>query len=256
MKKRLIIKLGSHVLTGGNSNISRDKIEDVAQQIISLKKEYDILLVSSGAIAAARHYLGHDIGDKGALLDKQALASIGQPILMKIYQEVFGDFNLGVAQCLFTYNDFERKKSVKNSLHLFKHLWQNNFIPIVNENDAIATDEIKFGDNDKLAALTAQLIDADLLILASDVDGLYTKDPKSSTDAELIEEINDLSSVRHFIEDSKSKLGSGGMTSKFQAAEVCHEAKIEMWIINGMKDRFAIRALEKNLPFSRFGFKK
>lgn len=250
MKKKLVLKLGSHVLTAGGKSLSGFKIIDVANQLIEIKKEYEVIIVSSGAIAAAKDYLKKN--NFNSNISKQALSAIGQPILMKTYKDVFYHYKFGVAQCLLTYYDFDNKKSRENSLRLFKNLWKENHIPVINENDAIATDEIKFGDNDKLAALTASLINADLLVLASDINGLYTDDPKTNSNAKLIENVNNIAEYDQYIKDSKSSLGTGGMTSKFLAAEICMKKNIEMWVVNGLEDNFLSNALNGKTKFTSF----
>lgn len=252
MKKKLIIKIGSSTLTKGSPKIKRGKIEDVAQQIESLKAHYHIAIVSSGAVAAARQFIDLTGRDLNNLALKQALAAIGQPALMKIYQEVFADFNLQVAQCLLTYYDFNNEASNQNILNTIEALWENDYIPIINENDTVATEEIRFGDNDKLAALTAGLVQADLCILASDIDGLYTADPNLYPEANFIHTVDNIDSIRHLAGETASNLGSGGMRSKLVAAEICKEASVEMWIVNGQQDNFLLEAFESKRAFTRF----
>jgi len=171
-KPTLLIKLGTATLTKGGDKISRAKLEDIANQVIELKKEYDIILVCSGAIAAAKQFitlekLGEDIKEK------QALAAIGQPFLMKLLAESFRDFQIHVGQCLLSYNDFESKISRSNIRNTIFELLKNGILPVINENDTTATEEIKFGDNDKLSALVASLLKVDRLILVSNTYGLY-----------------------------------------------------------------------------------
>ena len=251
MKKKIVIKLGSSTLTRGKWQISRGKIEDVAQQILELREQYHVILVSSGAGAAAKQYFKLK-EHHTALPFKQALVAIGQPILMRIYQEVFNDLGLGVAQCLLTYYDFHNETSRQNIINTIDSLLENDFIPIINENDTVATEEIKFGDNDKLAALTAGLIHADLLVLASDINGLYTADPKHNPEAKLITEVTDVQQIAHLAQETKSDLGSGGMPSKIVAAEICKEQQVEMWIVNGQQDHFIVDALKGSIPFTKF----
>jgi glutamate 5-kinase len=252
-KKRIILKLGSTTLTKGTNLISRGKLEDIAKQINELKKDYEIVIVTSGAIAAAKHFIELHRGNPVAV--KQALAAIGQPVLMRFYQEVFNDYELRIGQCLLTYRDFENELSRANTLDTINTLLDNGYIPVINENDTIATDEIKFGDNDKLGALTAVLLKADLLILASDIDGLYDADPSHNPDARLILKVNDLDSVEHLQNGSTSALGTGGIKSKIEAARICRENGIEMWIVNGWKDDFAINAIKGLIPFTGFTVK-
>ena len=249
-KQILVIKIGSSTLTRGQHIVSRGKIEDLARQILELQKDYQVVLVSSGAIATARQSL--HLSGRESLAIKQALAAIGQPMLMRIYQEVFADYHLRVAQCLLSHHDFEAEGSRKNIVNTLKELLDHQCIPIINENDTTATEEIKFGDNDRLAARVAVLLQADRLILASDINGLYTGDPRDGYQVELIPEVHDLSSVIHMAGEGMSAQGSGGMRSKLQAAAICQEAQIEMWIVNGGEERFILRAMNQEIPFTRF----
>ena len=248
-KRRIVIKLGSTTLTQGTSRISRGKLEDIARQINELKEDHEIIIVTSGAIAAAKHYIqltkGNPIGVK------QALAAIGQPVLMRFYQEVFNDYEIKIGQCLLSHRDFENEQSKLNTVSTINTLIENGYLPLINENDTIATDEIKFGDNDKLAALTAVLLKADLLILASDIDGLYDADPKSNPDAKLITNVRNIDSYLHLQNGSISSLGTGGIKSKIEAAKLCKPNGIELWIVNGGTEGFAVKAMKKQIKFTR-----
>jgi len=247
---RLVLKIGSSTLTRGEHIISRGKIEDIARQILDLKNQYDILIVSSGAIATAKQSL--KIHDQYDIAIKQALAAIGQPILMRIYQEVFQDYGLKVAQCLLSHSDFEQERSRENTANTLEVLLENGFVPIINENDTTATEEIQFGDNDYLAALLASLVDADLLVLASDIDGLYESDPRENPEAALIPAVHELSKVLHMAGTSTSHNGTGGMSSKLKAARHCMDHYIHMWIVNGGEDNFLLQAITGTMPFTRF----
>lgn len=253
-KRRIVIKLGSTTLTRGTDKISRGKLEDIARQINDLNDQNEIVIVTSGAIAAAKHYIELNRGNPVAV--KQALAAIGQPVLMRFYQEVFNDYSIKIGQCLLTYRDFENELSRSNTLATINTLLENGYIPIINENDTIATDEIKFGDNDKLGALTAVLLKADLLILASDIDGVYDVDPKSNASAQLIHTVTDIQAIEHLQNGSSvSSLGTGGIKSKIEAARICGEHSIEMWIVNGGYDGFAVKALNGEIAFTAFAVK-
>lgn len=252
-KKRIVIKLGSTTLTKGTARISRGKLEDIARQINELKEDYEIVIVTSGAIAAAKHYIELHQGNPVAV--KQALAAIGQPVLMRFYQEVFNDYGIKIGQCLLTYRDFENELSRSNTIATINTLIENGYIPVINENDTIATDEIKFGDNDKLGALTAVLLKADLLILASDIDGVYEADPKSYPKAKLIHEVSDIDAIEHLQNGSISALGTGGIKSKIEAARICQQNGITMWIVNGSKDDFAVNALKGLVEYTSFSAK-
>ena len=244
-----MLKIGTSTLTGGSERISRGKIEDIAAQIHELRPEYEIILVTSGAIAAARQF--SDIETSNSLQMKQALAAIGQLQLMRMYQEIFRDYQLNMAQCLLTYYDFNNEDSRQNIKGAINTLLLNNYIPIINENDTVAVDEIKFGDNDKLAALTASLIGAEILILATDIDGVYTADPKIDPKAEIITEIHELNKIHQFVSDTKSIQGSGGMRSKLLAAELAQQHGVETWILNGNSENFLIKALSDQSRFTK-----
>ena len=242
MKKKLVLKIGTSTLTSGTKLISRGKIEDIGRQILELRDEYDIVLVSSGAIATAKQYI--NIKDAGKPVEsKQAMAAIGQPLLMRIYNEVFSDFGIQTAQCLMTYRDFENETSRQNTLNTINELLKYAYLPIINENDTTSVEEILLGDNDKLSALVATLIKADLLVLASDIDGVFDKNPHLHPDAKLITEIKDIDEARNLVEERDSGLGTGGMNSKLEAATLCQRENIETWIVNGGVGNFLVEAL-------------
>ncbi len=253
MKKTLILKIGSSTLTAGSDRISRGKIEDIARQLVHLQKDHNIAIVSSGAIATAKHFAQVNQWQMSA--SRQALSAIGQPILMQIYNEIFRDFGIATAQCLLTYRDFDNPDAQTNIKNTLGDLFNNNFIPIINENDTIAVDEIVFGDNDKLSAYVANLMAADLLMLASDIDGLFDKNPQKHPNAKLIAKINDIADCQQYIdENNDNNLGTGGMTSKIQAAEICSRKQTQMWIVNGGKKNFILDSINKKSPHTRFVF--
>lgn len=255
MKKRIVIKIGTSTLTAGTKKISRGKIEDLARQIESLKKEYEIILVSSGAIATARQFVSL-AGLEEQVQSKQALSAIGQPKLMQIYSEVFADFNLKIAQCLMTYRDVEHPISRENTRNTIEELLRLQFIPIINENDTVAVEELIVGDNDKLSALVATLIGAHQLVIASDIDGLFTKNPNLYPDAQLVEEVTQLEDIAAFIEERHNGLGTGGMTSKIEAVRICAQYGIEVLLVNGFETAFIQKALERMIPCTRFNLSK
>lgn len=250
LKKRILLKLGSNTLTKDTDHISRGKIEDIGRQIAALKTQYEFIIVSSGAIAAAKQFVkiehnGEDINVK------QALASIGQPHLMRIFQENFRELGLFTSQCLLSYSDFEKERTRINIKNTINVLVANNFIPIINENDTVATDEIKFGDNDKLAGLTASLLSADILIIATNTDGIYTKSSLTTSSPKTIEAVSDLTELVKEIGESKSTHGTGGMQSKIDAATIAQKAGIETWITNGLNDNFITEAIENKSTFTK-----
>ncbi len=249
-KKRILLKIGSNTLTKETDNISRGKIEDIANQIAKLKDTCEFIIVSSGAIAVAKQFVKLESKQKGVFV-KQALASIGQPHLIRIYQEIFREYGLLSSQCLLSYSDFEKQESKNNIVNTINVLVNNNYIPIINENDTVATDEIKFGDNDKLAALTASLLKVDLCIIATNTNGIYTKASIENGSPETIKVVDNFDELKAQVVDSKSSHGSGGMESKIAAAAVAKAANIETWIVNGLEDNFLLNTLEDKVDFTK-----
>lgn len=249
-KKRILLKIGSNTLTKETDNISRGKIEDMASQIAKLQDTCEFIIVSSGAIAVAKQFVKLESKQEEVFV-KQALASIGQPHLIRIYQEIFREYGLLSSQCLLSYSDFEKEESRANIMNTIKVLVNNNYIPIINENDTVATDEIKFGDNDKLAALTASLLDVDLFIIATNTNGIYTKASINYDVPKTIEEVTDFDTLHSQVVNSKSSHGSGGMQSKVEAASVTKKANIETWIVNGLEDNFIVNAMDNKVSFTK-----
>ncbi len=247
-KKLIILKLGTATLTKKTTYISRGKIEEIAREIESLKGHYDFVIVSSGAIAVAKQFV--NLAGKQDIHVKQALASIGQPHLMRIFMEVFSDIGLHCSQCLLTYNDFKNEHSKENIKQTIKVLLDNDYIPIINENDTVATEEIKFGDNDKLAGKTAALLGCDLLLVATNTNGIY-RDYEEGNPNNTIREISDIDDIKGFISNQKSDQGSGGMHSKIEAAGIAQSAGIETWLVNGHEFNFISRSLNNELAFSK-----
>lgn len=249
-KKRILLKVGSNTLTKETDNISWGKIEDLANQIAKLQDTCEFIIVTSGAIAAAKQFVKLESKGKDIKV-KQALASIGQPHLIRIYQDIFRECGLFTSQCLLSYSDFEKEQSRINIVNTINVLVDNNYIPIINENDTVATDEIKFGDNDKLGALTASLLKADLFIIATNTNGIYTKESMENGIPKTIELVEDFEELAKHVVSSKSSHGSGGMQSKIEAAAVTQKANIETWIVNGLEDNFILNAFENKIPFTK-----
>ncbi len=249
-KKRIVLKIGSNVLTKGTNQISRGKIEDIGRQIVALQDDYEFVIVSSGAIAVAKQFV--NLESNGTAINvKQALASIGQPHLMRIFQESFRDLGLLTSQCLLSYSDFERAQSKKNIVNTINVLVANNYIPIINENDTVATDEIQFGDNDKLAGLTASLLKADLLVIATNTNGICTKESVENNTYDTINEVDDIEVLESEIVAEISSHGTGGMKSKIEAARIAQKADIETWVVNGLKDDFMINVIHNKIAFTK-----
>jgi len=249
-KKRILLKIGTNTLTKESDRISRGKIEDIGRQIYELQNEYEFIIVSSGAIAVAKQFVKLESTGKEINV-KQALAAIGQPHLMRIFQENFRELGLLISQCLLSYADFKREKSKENIIKTIDVLLANNYIPIINENDTVATDEIQFGDNDKLAALTASLLNVDLVIFASNTNGIYTKNSMKSEKKITISSVMDISEIQKEVSNIKSSQGSGGMQSKIDAAAILQKNNIETWFVNGLEDNFILNAMNNKSNFTK-----
>jgi len=233
--KIIVIKIGSSLLVDRNKKIRKRWLSSFAKDIKELKsKNKKIIVVSSGAIALGCKKMNYDKAN--LKLDKsQAVASIGQIELMNLFSEIFSKFKLNISQILLTLDDTEERRRSINAKRTFENLFQLDYIPIVNENDTIATSEIKYGDNDRLASRVAQITNADTLILLSDVDGLFTKNPKIFKDAKLIKKINNLDKdIQNINIKGITELGSGGMNTKIEAAKICNLSGCNMVIANGL----------------------
>ena len=249
-KKRIVLKIGTNTLTRESDHISRGKIEDIANQVAALKDKYEFIIVSSGAIAAAKQFVKLE-GNGKSINVKQALASIGQLHLMRIYQENFRELGLYISQCLLSYSDFRSKSTRDNIVNTIDILCKNDYIPIINENDTVATHEIQFGDNDKLAAMTAVLLNADLLIIATNTSGIYTRESIEKKQPKTITNVASIEELMNEIADSKSSQGTGGMRSKVEAIKIANSANIETWIVNGLEDDFIIKAANGSSVFTK-----
>lgn len=239
-KQRIVIKIGSSSLTHpqtGEMNLM--KIEKLIRVISDLRGEgRDVVLVSSGAIAAGRQALGHH-RRPDTLAEKQAFAAVGQAHLMMVYQKLFAEYNQTAAQILLTKDTMINDSSRYNAQNTFDELLNLGAIPIVNENDTVSTSEIpyvdSFGDNDRLSAIVAALIGADLLILLSDIDGLYSDDPRSNPDARFVSLVPEI--TPEFLDmgksTSSSDVGTGGMSAKLAAARIATDSGADMVIANG-----------------------
>ena len=230
--KRIVIKIGSSSITHSETGeLHLSKIEKLIRQIADLRGAgKEVVLVSSGAIATGRHSLG--INEKPSTLSgKQALAAIGQARLIMEYRKLFSEYNLRIAQILMTKSTITNEIYRENAKATFTQLLVYGAVPIVNENDTISTYEIQFGDNDRLSALVSALVEADLLILLSDIDGLYTDDPNTNKDAEFISFVEDVDKYMDMGKlTSKSGLGTGGMYTKLLAGQIATNSGCDMVI--------------------------
>ncbi len=230
----IVIKIGSSLLVD-DKKIRKKWLSSFAKDINELKSENKkIIIVSSGAIALGCKKMNYN--KSNLKLDKsQAIASIGQIELMNLFSQTFSKYKLNISQILLTLDDTEERRRSINAKRTFENLFKLNYIPIVNENDTIATSEIKYGDNDRLASRVAQITNADTLILLSDVDGLFTRNPKKFKDAKLIKKVNNLNKdIQNINIKGMTELGSGGMNTKIEAAKICNLSGCNMVIANGL----------------------
>lgn len=248
-KKRIVIKVGSsslqHKETGG---LDYTKLEVLVREICNLRNQgKDVVLVSSGAIAVGRRAIRlQNTEEDNPIAVKQACAAIGQAKLMMVYQKIFSEYNHVAAQILMTKNTILDTLNRFNAHNTFSELLKLGVVPIVNENDTVATYEIKFGDNDTLSAIVAALVDADLLILLSDIDGLYTDDPRQNPDAKFISEVDELTDelMNMGKGTTGSNVGTGGMNTKLQAAKIATSAGADMVIANADDMRVIHRIMD------------
>ena len=234
--QRIIIKIGTSTLTSGTSGISLPRLVQVVQQISEMQtKGIQVILVTSGGIAAGREALNFPEFPK-FVPSKQMLSSVGQPRLMNIYAEIFQLYGKTVSQILLTRSDLSNRRRYLNARNTLEALLSYGVIPIINENDTVATEEIRFGDNDNLSAMVANLIDADLLILLTDQDGIFSGDPRVDPNAKLIPLVSSPDipeEIWNAAGGSKSGLGTGGMATKLEAADLARRSGTSVVIANG-----------------------
>ena len=233
--KIIVIKIGSSLLVDFKKKVRKKWLISFAKDIKDLKsKNKKVIIVSSGAIALGCKKM--NLKNSNLKLEKsQAVASVGQIELMNLFSQTFSKFKLNISQILLTLDDTEERRRSINAKRTFENLFQLDYIPIVNENDTIATSEIKYGDNDRLASRVAQITNADTLILLSDVDGLFTQNPKIYSNAKLIKRVNNLNKdIRDIKIKGMTKIGKGGMGTKLEAAKICSLSGCNMIIANGL----------------------
>ncbi len=234
MYKRIVVKLGTSVLTGGTRQLDRSHMVEIARQCAALRRQgCEVIVVTSGAIAAGRERLDHPALPP-TVAAKQMLAAVGQGWLMHVWESLFDIYGLHVGQMLLTRADVADRNRFLNARDMLAALLEHGIIPIINENDAVATAEIKVGDNDNLSALIAVLAEADLLLLLTDQPGLFTADPRTHPEAQLIPEVRTIDEALQAIAgDSVSGLGVGGMSTKLQAADVARRAGADVIVAAG-----------------------
>lgn len=233
---RVVVKIGSNLLTDRAGRINHRRIHSFASEISELaNKSFEIVMVSSGAIASGLKKLGWKVKPK-EIRKKQATAAVGQPLLMWMYEQYFLKYKKHIAQILLTRDDLSDRERYINAKNTILTLIEMGVIPIINENDTVATDEIKFGDNDQLAALVSGLIEANHLIILSDVPGLYTSDPKRDPKAKIIKHVKDFSKeIEIMAKPTSTGYGTGGMYSKVIAAKKATSFGIPVHIVSGRK---------------------
>jgi len=232
--RRLVVKVGTYTLSDARGRLDRRQVRNLVDQIASLYGAgYQVILVSSGAIAAGVELLGLAERPKD-IPSLQAASSVGQGMLLRTYADYFAEHGILVGQVLFTQYDFAHRRQYLNARNTFRRLLEQGVVPLVNENDAVAVEEIRFGDNDRLAALVAVLTAADLLLMLSDVEGLYSADPRREKEAELIHEVEEITpSLLRAAGRSSKEHASGGMAAKLEAARIATAAGVGVVVAPG-----------------------
>ncbi len=251
--KRVVVKVGTSTLTYENSTLNFRLIDKLARVLADLKNQgADVLLVSSGAIAVGAKRLGL-LERPRDIIGKQSASAVGQGILMQIYEKNFMEYNQIVAQILLTKDVLEENERKNHAKNTMQSLFELGVIPIVNENDTVSSDELEFSDNDTLSAYVASLVDADLLIILSDIDGLYDSDPHKNKDAKIISEVNQIDDyIKSIAQGSNSEVGTGGMATKVKAAEICSEKFIETVIATGEDPEIIYDIVDEKKVGTRF----
>ncbi|MDP4133274.1 MAG: glutamate 5-kinase [Bacillota bacterium] len=250
---RIVVKLGTSTLAHATGRLNIRQIEKICEVLSDLKNAgHEIVLVSSGAIGMGVGKLS--LGERPSdIPTKQAVAAIGQCELMYTYDKLFSEYNHTVAQVLLTGSDVDHEDRRANFQNTMSRLLELGALPVINENDTVATEEIVIGDNDTLAAIVAVNVKADLLIILSDIDGLYTCDPHRDSNAKLISEVTDITPEMIAIAGGKgSSLGTGGMTTKLHAAQITTGAGIDMVIANGKNPEILYNIVEGDKIGTRF----
>ncbi|KYH28068.1 glutamate 5-kinase [Clostridium colicanis] len=232
--KRIVVKVGTSTLTYPTGLLNINRIENLVRQLSDIhNRGIEVILVSSGAIGAGIGKLGLKSKPK-TIPEKQAAAAVGQGILLHMYEKLFSEYGKIVAQILLTREDISHRVRFLNASNTFYSLLEQGVIPIVNENDAIVVDEIKFGDNDTLSAMVASLVNADLLVLLTDIDGLYDSNPKVNPNAKFISYVDEITDeIISAADGAGSSLGTGGMITKINAGKIATSSGCSMVIVNG-----------------------
>jgi glutamate 5-kinase len=252
-KRRIVVKLGTSVLTGGGKHLDQARMVEIARQCAELYAAgHDVVVCTSAAIAAGRAALDFP-SLPPTIQSKQLLAAVGQPRLHALWERLFDIYRIRTGQILLTRADVENRRRYLNARDTFAVLLDHRIVPVVNENDAVATEEIRVGDNDNLSALVATLVGADLLFLLTDQPGLYTADPRVDPNAELIPEVRRIDeSLRQRAGGTSTGLGTGGMVTKIQAANIARHAGCEVIIAAGREPNVIVRAVAGAAVGTRF----
>ncbi|MGL4381701.1 MAG: glutamate 5-kinase [Vibrio sp.] len=249
----IVVKLGTSVLTGGTLALDRAHMVELARQCAELKQQgHSVVIVTSGAIAAGREHLGYP-ALPNAISSKQLLAAVGQSRLIQVWESLFAIYGIKIGQMLLTRADLDDRERFLNARDTINALVENGIVPVVNENDAVATNEIKVGDNDNLSALVGILCGADKLLLLTDQKGLFTADPRKDPNAQLIKQVTTIDdTLRKIAGGSGTTLGTGGMATKLQAADIARRAGIEVIIAAGRAPNVIFDSLSAEPQGTRF----
>ncbi len=243
--KRVVVKIGSSSICSADHKIQEYQIIEITRQVSHLvQQDIEVVLVTSGAVAAGMGLLGES---NSSLDNTQAAAAIGQPILMRYFQQYFQAYNLSTAQLLLTHDDFQSRRRYLNARNTISYLLNHQVIPIINENDSISTEEIRFSDNDYLSALCTNLVSADLFIILSNIDGIASKNPREYADAEVYQKlsIQDLELLKHKLpETSANGLGRGGISTKLEAPLMAARYGVPTIVANSRHENILLRIIE------------
>jgi len=252
---RIVVKFGTSLLTGGSDQLNQEVMSKLVAQIAQLHKQgLELLIVSSGAMASGKHKLGLTKKIRGIPF-KQVLCSVGQSRLMYVYEQLFSQYNITVAQALLTKADLSDRAGYLNARNTLLALLQLRVVCIVNENDVVAVDELdeaKFGDNDNLSAMVANLVDADLLLLLTDTAGLHTADPRRDSNARLISQVDRIDSEIERLANKAGSLGIGGMITKIEAAKLATASGVTVVIADGREPDIILRLVSAETVGTRF----
>ena len=251
--KRILVKIGTQLITNKNKNIDESIIETIVDQVsILIKKNIQVLIVTSGAVASGKSILKSQKSDlnisKKTLTYKQTLASLGQAPLINLYSKYFQKHNLIVGQALISRSDLQNRLGYLNIRNTLENLMNQKAIPIINENDVVSVDELQgdvYGDNDRLSAMIANAVDADLLILLGEIEGIFTSDPKFNNNAKLINSIDEINEeIINISGETNDDVGSGGMKSKIEAASLATKSGAKVVIASGKLDNVILKIIE------------